>query len=93
VFEVDGGRSWNFDFEGSVAGLESVRKTGAGRARLGALDLSPSEPVFSFEAGDLLLVGHLDLGADGALQIASEAARLIFGSGGNNEYGKLPRGG
>jgi len=92
VFDVADDRYWNFEIEGNVTGLESARKTGFGRVGLGDLELPLSGAPLSPAEGDLFLTGHLNLGPNGVLEIASDAGRLIFGSGEDGGRGRIAAG-
>ena len=60
--------------EGTISGLETMYKRGAGAARVNDVEFSGS--AVNLEQGDLILAGHLNLG-DGAVTVLDDSRLVI----------------
>ncbi len=61
--------------EGTVSGLETMYKRGAGAARVNDVQFSGS--AVNLEEGDLILAGHLNLGEEGTVTVLDESRLVI----------------
>ncbi len=80
--------------EGTVRGLETMYKRGAGAARVNDAVFSGS--AVNLEEGDLILAGHLNLGEEGTVTVHDDS-RLVIEVGDivadGNRHGRITAGG
>lgn len=70
-----GAQASSVGIDGEISGLENLTKKGSGQARVG--NVESSEGTFTIENGELIVVGHLNLGSTGTVTIQA-GSRLTF---------------